>query len=872
VPKGLITFLFFFALVGATDSAVAQSGSIQCQPSSPAVPDIRRVSRTDFVGDVTLACSGGDPNTVQFISLSVSLNANITSDITGPGADETEALLLIDDPQPGATNTSNGMQYTGQVKGTPGVVPGFGGGPGAPGSGNVYQGMRTGNGLSWSGIPFVPAPAGSLRILRLTNIRVEATQFLNTPADVLMSLSTSGSLFLPATRLRVGRVLPSAVFSVVANAGLVELHFKEVFSTAFKKRITNTPRVAQSVKPQSTPGAFYPTESGFTPEFGGLARGSIGVADTGTRFVVRLSNLPDGVFLVVPNSVVSVLPDQSLSTIIMQRVLNFQQNYSGGGLVDPEALEQEVPIVGGATTLVYEVAALPPYGGITGAEAIDEFVLPLGLAFAQPTSLDGASVVIGYAPIDSTSTMNATAPEPRFLEVAAGGAPPLPAAPTLPYRTFRYVSGDPAPIIENFRLPLGGAVVSDTIGTETSGAIKWLSARGAEPYTTSTIVITVDPALLAPGTYNGAITFRFEASTDLLNILPVLLTVIPPPELLVDVSPLTFDAVVEPATVEPKIVYLTAKNKAVDFTVSVSTTSGASWLAVAPTSGATPKNLSISVDPAGLAPGTYEGALTIAASRATNTPQVIPVTLTVPPPTPPFTTASVVNAASFRTGAVAPGEMVTLFGARIGPAQAATAVLDQNGRVATMLADTRILFDGVPAPLISVSQTQSSCVVPYSVAGKTTTALEVEFEGGRSQPVILAVAPARPGIFTAKSTGSGQGAILNQDGTPNSTANPARAGSVVVLFATGEGQTSPPGVDGKLSDPNALARPVLPVSARIGGVNAVVEYAGGAPGLVAGVLQMNVRVPPNVTPGPAVAVEITVGGVPSSPGVTLAVQ
>jgi uncharacterized protein (TIGR03437 family) len=57
---------------------------------------------------------------------------------------------------------------------------------------------------------------------------------------------------------------------------------------------------------------------------------------------------------------------------------------------------------------------------------------------------------------------------------------------------------------------------------------------------------------------------------------------------------------------------------------------------------------------------------------------------------------------------------------------------------------------------------------------------------GRVRP---AVVPSVPGIFTKTQTGTGQAAALNQDGSPNSEANPAARGSTVSLFATGEGQT-----------------------------------------------------------------------------------
>ena len=104
----------------------------------------------------------------------------------------------------------------------------------------------------------------------------------------------------------------------------------------------------------------------------------------------------------------------------------------------------------------------------------------------------------------------------------------------------------------------------------------------------------------------------------------------------------------------------------------------------------------------------------------------------------------------------------------------------------------------------------------------------------------------------------------------NSSANPAGKGSIVMLFATGAGQTNPPGVDGKITQDD-LAQPKLFVEVSIGGQSADVRYAGNAPGLVAGALQVNARIPENVSAG-ATNVVLSVGGVPSQSGVTLAVR
>jgi uncharacterized protein (TIGR03437 family) len=237
---------------------------------------------------------------------------------------------------------------------------------------------------------------------------------------------------------------------------------------------------------------------------------------------------------------------------------------------------------------------------------------------------------------------------------------------------------------------------------------------------------------------------------------------------------------------------------------------------------------------------------------------------------PLFQPSSVVNAASFLSGPLAPGEIVTVFGTGFGPGRL-TPLRLAAGLVNTTLGGTSVLFDGVPAPLIYTVENQLSAVVPYSVAGKSSTKVQVEYRGTRSAAVTLQLAPASPAIFTLDSSGRGAGAILNQDSSVNSPANPAQVGSVVSIFATGEGQTSPAGVDGKPGSGQA-PHSILPVSVTIGGQTVTPAYAGGVSGSVAGLMQVNVQIPSGIQTGSAVPVLLKVGNGSSQAGVTIAVR
>jgi uncharacterized protein (TIGR03437 family) len=247
-------------------------------------------------------------------------------------------------------------------------------------------------------------------------------------------------------------------------------------------------------------------------------------------------------------------------------------------------------------------------------------------------------------------------------------------------------------------------------------------------------------------------------------------------------------------------------------------------------------------------------------------------TLTQAAAIPSFTSAAVVNAASFQPGPVAPGTIITVFGSDLGPEDLATAQLIPDGSGLTKaLAGTQVLFDDVAAPMVYVRHDLLACVVPFAVAGRTITRMQVVRGEARSSVVPVPVAPASPGLFSLNASGAGPGAILNQDLSLNSADNAAARGSVVLLFATGGGVLDPSVPDGVLGGA-VLSKPTLPVTAEIGGQPATVLYAGTASGLVAGALQVNLLVSEAAPTGPDVPVRLQIGTYLSQEGVTLAVR
>lgn len=259
--------------------------------------------------------------------------------------------------------------------------------------------------------------------------------------------------------------------------------------------------------------------------------------------------------------------------------------------------------------------------------------------------------------------------------------------------------------------------------------------------------------------------------------------------------------------------------------------------------------------------------VTVLARSFANPNATASAAVAIQPPPVSFTAAGVTNAASFQNGPVAPGEIVTIFGTRLGPLSLAGLQLDANGLVSTNIGDTQVFFDGIAAPLIYTLSGQLSAVVPYEVAGKTSTNVQVRHAGSTSPIINIPVTDAAPALFTYYSSGSGPGAIVNQDGLINTAQFAAPPNSIVLLFGTGEGQTSPKGVDGSVPT-KVFPKPVLPVTVQIDGKNADVLYAGIAPGDVSGVLQINARIPPDARPG-NLPVVVTVGNRSSRPDVTL---
>lgn len=293
-----------------------------------------------------------------------------------------------------------------------------------------------------------------------------------------------------------------------------------------------------------------------------------------------------------------------------------------------------------------------------------------------------------------------------------------------------------------------------------------------------------------------------------------------------------------------------------------------SWLAVSPSSGTAPSTLTITINPAGLIPGSYSGSVTV--SSPGSQPQQITVTLTVASAAPagPVIT-SVVNGASLLAG-IQNNSWIAIRGTnlssttRMWEAQRDIA----NGILPTLLDGVSVKINGKLAVVYYISPTQLNVLAPIdSTVGPIL--ITVSNANGTSAPYTPSMQRYSPGFFVFGAQGGKYAAATHADGSylgppglyggaPDT--QPARPGEVIVLYGTGFGATDPPAPSDRVFSGALLL--VDQVTITIGGVQADVQFAGmSGPGLC----QFNVVVPD--LPEGDQPVTATIGGLQTQAGV-----
>jgi uncharacterized protein (TIGR03437 family) len=238
--------------------------------------------------------------------------------------------------------------------------------------------------------------------------------------------------------------------------------------------------------------------------------------------------------------------------------------------------------------------------------------------------------------------------------------------------------------------------------------------------------------------------------------------------------------------------------------------------------------------------------------------------------TPAISSGGIVNALSYTGGTVAPGEVISIFGSNFGSNGSNGAV---NNAIPVAVGRTKVVIanGNYSVPFLAVTANQINAIIPYGLPSTGSLSVAVQVDDVLSPAVSVPIATAAPGLATANASGAGEGAILNQDGSVNSSTNPAPRGSYISLFGTGAGVSTPQIPDGALVLSTPYPMPQANVTVTVGGQQAPTQYIGAAPTLPNGVFQINAQIPTNIPAGNA-AVVVTIGGIATSQLVTVAVR
>ena len=436
---------------------------------------------------------------------------------------------------------------------------------------------------------------------------------------------------------------------------------------------------------------------------------------------------------------------------------------------------------------------------------------------------------------------------------------------------FAQTAGSASPASQSLALALSDTTKSAAF-TATASAT-WITLGAASGTAPATLPIATSAAGMSAGTYSGSVTITASGASNSPLSIPVVMSVVSAPAIVANPSSLTLTsfgagAPGGAAAAATQTIYVASTAGSSPFTVTISGTTCNNFLSVTPVSGTAPAALTVSANPPN-GSGACTGRINIASSGLASA--TVPVTMTVPVGPggvqQPAITA-IVNSASYAPGSVAPGSIVAIFGSNIGPPDLVSGAFT-NGQLATTTGGVQVTFDGTPAPMLYARSNQVGVVVPFEVAGKTQTALQLSVNGQWAPAVQQPVSPTAPGIFTTAFTGNGQASIINQTGMVNAANAPAAKGSIVAIYLTGAGQLTPADKTGALGTANQAIAATVTVT--IGGLDAPVTYAGAAPGSIQGLYQINATVPAGSASG-SVPLQVKVGGTYAQSAVTMYVQ
>ena len=839
-------FLIFSALMWGmlgglqAQPVPGQPPGFTCVANADAPPILRSEGITELVVDLLLQCTGGTPTPVgapvPLAKFQLFLNTNLTSRMIGTnGANVSEAVLVVDEPKPANQLATMPPVFPPPV-GTGGVTSIYSGVVSGTGTStvyypNVYQARQAGPAsVEWDGVPIDAPGTTGIRIYRISNVRANAAQLgvssTTTPTQIAGFIRITGSAFpggVPITNpsQALGSIQPGVRIATLSPDGKssVQLNLAECISAfnpggAAASALTPAGQLlfqenfAGSLKAKA--GNSAETGSFYNPNIREInteaPAGTAGLADFGTRLRAVFNNVPAGAKIFVS---IAQGPGSSTGTSVQ-----LEDSNTGAPIAAlPNGYAQLATSSTGSASAIWEVTAADHSSG-----------QPLQVILPYTFSWSGCQGTTDTCPTGTNTFVNFSYAPPPSVSGTAGADPSL----SIP----RFMQPAVTATANN---GLAGAAINRCFGFKPSFSVTGVAPNGQIGGTVNSLTFPyVSGSNVPGGFYITNLTVGTDTGTPGAETTGINTSV----------------AVQNLPSSNGR-----EGNSESNFNPAATATT---WLSATPTSNVTPLSVILKVDPRGLAVGTYNAQVSLTGSGVTVSPFSIPVTLNVQPSRPILKLAGVQHAATYVPGSVAPGEVAVFFGELFGPDTIAVASANVD-TFPTAVGNTQVLFDGNPAPMIYALKNQVSAMVPFGLAGKTSTQVQIVYNGVKSDAVTVPVVAALPGLFSLDSSGGGQGAILNQDGTLNSFANPAPAGTIVVLFGTGAGQTNPPGQDGKLALSTFPAPLLQPVTVSFDGVQGDVLYGAQAPTLIQGVLQVNVRIPATVKPNPGVPIVVKVG-------------
>jgi hypothetical protein len=440
--------LLLAVMVVATGIASAQVfNPLSCTANAGVPPLLRSEGVAEEVGQVTINCIGGVPTAmsapIPTVNVIIFLSTNLTSRLLPAGSSSpsySEAMLLIDEPQPGT-------QLLCPVNTVCPMVSANGNGDkatynGMAGRYNMWAAVKNAeNSVAWLGVPVDPPGSQNNRVIRLVNVRANASIVpgvgvgLVPPAVTMtISITGTGSLTLTNPVLTVGFVTPGLIQGKGTTVDLKQCETSSrTFTVTAEEGFANAFRAVGTTS-QNSPGTIYNTESMFTP--GNPA--NAGVATQATRLMVRFTNIPLGISITVPNMIYSNGTSGAVAGGTADKwcvVATPNTNGSGGTISCGSGSTTIISstATGRSGIAVFDLVGLASFDPITGSEtgviqlsqvSVKNNVNIVVTAGRNTNNnplpqLGSGSYSVSFAPISGSPFMSSTEPAPRFVETGS---------------------------------------------------------------------------------------------------------------------------------------------------------------------------------------------------------------------------------------------------------------------------------------------------------------------------------------------------------------------------------------------------------------------------------------------------------------------